>query len=149
MIRRIAALLSAALLLFSAAALGEEDVEIEEIVENVLLDDEGQEIPLTPEPEGFSASGGEFIPSRGSSYAPRPGENSYWTLPMDITDEAAVWEMLMQPITVVDTGKKNSEKTQTYLYREPDENSLKIGVVTCWNTVHPLPITVPCDIKIP
>ena len=131
MIRRIAALLSAALLLFSAAALGEEDVEIEEIVENVLLDDEGQEIPLTPEPEGSSASGGEFIPSRGSSYAPRPGENNYWTLPMDITDEAAVWEMLMQPITVVDTGKKNSEKAQTYLYREPDENSLKIGVVTC------------------
>ena len=131
MIRRIAALLSAALLLFSAAALGEEDVEIEEIVENVLLDDEGQEIPLTPEPEESSASGGEFIPSRGSSYAPRPGENNYWTLPMDITDEAAVWEMLMQPITVVDTGKKNSEKAQTYLYREPDENSLKIGVVTC------------------
>ena len=50
---------------------------------------------------------------------------------MDITDEAAVWEMLMQPITVVDTGKKSGEKEQTYLYREPDENSLKIGVVTC------------------
>ena len=131
MIRRIAALLSAALLLFSAAALGEEDVEIEEIVENVLLDDEGQEIPLTPEPEGSSASGGAVSPSGGSGYAPRPGENNYWTLPMDITDEAAVWEMLMQPITVVDTGKKNSEKAQTYLYREPDENSLKIGVVTC------------------
>lgn len=133
MIKKGTALLLAALMLLSAAALGEEedgDLEIEEIIEEVVLDDEGGEHPLS-EQNAPAAASGEFIPSYGSAYAPRSGERNYWTLPMDITDEQAVWEMLMQPITVVDTGKKSSEKSQTYLYREPDEESLKIGVVTC------------------
>jgi len=129
--KKIIALLSAAVLLFPAAALAEEEDEvgIEEIVEDVLLDDDNEEIPLEPAAPAVSVPA--FTPSFSSLYAPLPGENNYWTLPMDITDEAAVWEMLMQPITVVDTGKKSGEKEQTYLYREPDENSLKIGVVTC------------------
>ncbi len=129
--KKIIALLSAAALLFPAAAPAEEDDEvgIEEIVEDVLLDDDNEEIPLEPAAPAVSVPA--FTPSFSSLYAPLPGENNYWTLPMDITDEAAVWEMLMQPITVVDTGKKSGEKEQTYLYREPDENSLKIGVVTC------------------
>ena len=129
--KKIIALLSAAALLFPAAAPAEEEDEvgIEEIVEDVLLDDDNEEIPL--EPATPSVSVPTFTPSFSSLYAPLPGEKNYWTLPMDITDEAAVWEMLMQPITVVDTGKKSGEKEQTYLYREPDENSLKIGVVTC------------------
>lgn len=133
MIKKGTALLLAALMLLSAAALGEEedgDLEIEEIIEEVVLDDEGGEHPLS-EQNAPAAASGEFIPSYGSAYAPRPGERNYWTLPMDITDEQAVWEMLMQPITVVDIGKKSGEKSQTYLYREPDEESLKIGVVTC------------------
>jgi len=109
----------------------------EEIVEEVWLDEE------EPGPE---ASDGEntgdgadlpipdqrsFIPSYGSQYTEQIGGSSYWTTPMDITDEATVWKMLMEPMIVVDTGKKNSEKTQTFLYREPDENSKKVGVVTC------------------
>ena len=133
MIKKGTALLLAALMLLSAAALGEEedgDLEIEEIIEEVVLDDEGGEHPLS-EQNAPAAASGEFIPSYGSAYAPRSGERNYWTLPMDITDEQAVWEMLMQPITVVDIGKKSGEKSQTYLYREPDEESLKIGVVTC------------------
>ncbi len=129
--KKIIALLSAAALLFPAAAPAEEEDEvgIEEIVEDVLLDDDNEEIPLEPAAPAVSVPA--FTPSFSSLYAPLPGEKNYWTLPMDITDEAAVWEMLMQPITVVDTGKKSGEKEQTYLYREPDENSLKIGVVTC------------------
>ena len=73
----------------------------------------------------------DFTPSYASAWPIREGETGYWALPMDITDEAAVWEMLMAPITVVDTGKDSGEKTQTYLYREPDDSSLKVGVVTC------------------
>ncbi len=71
-----------------------------------------------------------FTPSHGSPYEQDLG-SAYWTTPMDITDEAAVWNMLMQPITVVEAGKKSKETTQTYLYREPDEDSAKVGVVTC------------------
>ena len=72
-----------------------------------------------------------FIPSYGSTYTTQTDGSSYWTTPMDITDEDAVWKMLMDPIVVLDTGKKSTEKTQTFLYREPDENSKKVGVVTC------------------
>ena len=164
--KKIGALIAAALLLFSAGGLAEEDdLLIEEIIEEVVPGDgtgsetgteaesaetESEYAPETaseqaedPSPEdapGTAAQDGAvpwpeeeaFIPSRGSAYPLREEETStYWGLPMDITDETAVWNMLMAPITVVDIGKNSGEKVQTYLYREPDENSLKVGVVTC------------------
>ncbi len=52
---------------------------------------------------------------------------NYWTLPMDITDEAAVWEVLMQPITVIDGG----EKSFIYLRKEPSEDAEAVGEITC------------------
>lgn len=67
-----------------------------------------------------------------SSDAPIPGTArtgrgpSYWETPMDITDEAAVWAMLTAPITVV----KGNQKTQTYLYSEPDSNSEPVADIT-------------------
>jgi len=146
--KRIIAFVLSALLLFSTGVRAEEDdLEIAEIIESVLLDDNGEEI-MESSSEGSAGSSGlsdssaaagntgtagqiVFTPSYGSAYPVQSGENSYWSLPMDITDEQAVWEMLMAPITVVDIGKKSGEKVQTYLYREPDENSLKVGVVTC------------------
>ncbi|MER1994854.1 MAG: L,D-transpeptidase, partial [Eubacteriales bacterium] len=65
-----------------------------------------------------------------------PGASSYWTLPMDITDEEAVWNMLMEPITVVDIGKKKGlsysqlTKQNIYMYLEPDEDSKIVGEIT-------------------
>ena len=115
--------LAAAVCLFFSFSLAEE-----EIVEEILLDDD-PELSLTdPVPEDGSAV---FTPSWGSPWQSAPGASSYWTLPMDITDEEAVWNMLMEPITVVDIGKKSGEKVQAYLYEEPDASSKKIGVVTC------------------
>ncbi|MBQ9210840.1 MAG: L,D-transpeptidase [Clostridia bacterium] len=130
-LNRFIAILAVVCLLWPVALGEEDDLFIEEIVEDVLLDDEGEEILLPAATAAPAVYSGCYTPSYGSAYAPLPGENNYWTLPMDITDEAAVWEMLTAPITVVDIGKKSGEKVQTYLYREPDENSLKIGVVTC------------------
>ena len=72
---------------------------------------------------------GVFTPSYSSPYTDEA--KNYWTLPMDIRDEAAVWEMLTAPITVADNGKKNAEKTQVTLRAQPDENSEGVGVVTC------------------
>ncbi len=149
--KRIIAFAFAALLLFSAGVRAEEEEEllIEEIVESVLLDEDGEEIleyssedadtdaadaadAMSPaRTDSDAAEQVVFTPSYGSAWPFREGEHSYWNLPMDITDEQAVWEMLTAPITVVDTGKKSSERSQTYLYREPDEKSLKVGVVTC------------------
>ncbi len=128
--RRLVVLGLVLVLLLSASAWAEDtELSLEEIVEEVILEDEisenGQEsTPAVPEEEPV------YTPSFPSAYQEDLG-SSYRTLPMDITNEQAVWDMLMEPITVVDTGKKSSERTQTYLYREPDEESLKIGVVTC------------------
>ena len=122
--RGIAAVL-AALMLFSFAA-AEDDLVIEEIV----LDDETAEPAGVPDaPSAAPVQEEVFTPSWGSPYPTDQG-SSYWTLPMDITDEEAVWKMLMEPMTVVRIGSGNQEKKQTYLYAEPDENSKKIGVVT-------------------
>lgn len=53
-------------------------------------------------------------------------ENSYWVTPMDIRDEAAVWAMLMAPITVVDID----QKLQVQLRREPSDDSEAVADVT-------------------
>ena len=54
-----------------------------------------------------------------------------WTVPMDITDEEAVWKALIAPITIVDNGKRNAEKTQVVIRVQPSEESDGIGMVTC------------------
>ena len=117
------------------AGLAEETEELpEEIIENVILDDEeteteAEEETAYTEPEPIDQR--SFTPSYGSPYATQVGGSSFWTTPMDITDTETVWKMLMEPITVIDIGKKSGEKVQTSIYREPDENSKKVGVVTC------------------
>ena len=120
--KRILAFCAAVCLLFSWAAAEEE------IVEEVFLDEEED---LSQETGPAMPDQSVFTPSYGSANISADGASSYWTLPMDITDEEAVWKMLMEPITVVDTGKNSSERTQTYLYAEPDSKSKRIGVVTC------------------
>lgn len=54
-------------------------------------------------------------------------EHCYWTTPMDITDEEAVWAMLMQPVTVID----GNQKKQVLLRAEPDKSAETTGEVTC------------------
>lgn len=73
-----------------------------------------------------------FTPSYGSPYEGMDQTVNYWTLPMDITDEEAVWNMLIQPVTVLDDGGKTSEqhKRQIILREEPDADSRGVGVVT-------------------
>ena len=68
-----------------------------------------------------------FMPSYGSPYAlTEKDEGTYWATPMDITDEAAIWEMLTAPITVYDATYKGQKK----IYQEPDADSRVVGVVT-------------------
>ena len=83
----------------------EEDLEYEE--EEVWLDlDEGAAPEAADEPAEEPAdesAAGVFTPSYGSEYTKDIG-SSYWTTPMDISNEQAVWDMLMEPITIVDLG---------------------------------------------
>ncbi len=67
-------------------------------------------------------------PPAPADYSPYPSDGtlSYWTLPMDLSDEAAIWEVLMQPITVL----KGNEKQAYKLRAEPDDKSQAVGEVT-------------------
>ncbi len=73
-----------------------------------------------------------FTPTTGSPWEGRDTAVSYWTYPMDLTDEGAVWDMLMQPMTVLDDGGKkgNAQKRQIVIRSEPDKASEGVGVVT-------------------
>ena len=71
-----------------------------------------------------------FTPAHTSPYRGQDGTLNYWTLPMDITDEEAVWKVLTAPITVLDNGKKNAEKMQLIVRKEPSEESDGLGMVT-------------------
>ena len=53
-----------------------------------------------------------------------------WTVPMDITDEEAVWQALTAPITVVDDRKSSDQRRQMIVRAEPSNNSKGVGVVT-------------------
>ena len=78
-----------------------------------------------------AADQSQYTPSYGSPYAGQDSELNYWTTPMDITDEETIWKMLMTPVTVVDTGKKNAQKSQVLIRAEPSEDAGSVGVVTC------------------
>ena len=99
-----------------------------------VLEKEDPDAIPTPEPlPDYLREKGEkgFTPAHTS---PRRGEDqtlNYWTLPMDITDEEAVWKVLTAPITVLDNGKKNAEKMQVIIRSRPGEESDGVGMVTC------------------
>lgn len=123
---RFFASLLAVLVLFSSAAFAEggsfeaDDVDIsfEELLGNESARPE--EIP----------EGSVFTPSSGSPWDHDLG-SSYWTTPMDITDTETVWNMLMEPINVIDKGNvKNPTKQNIYMYAEPDQGSKIVGEIT-------------------
>ena len=70
-----------------------------------------------------------FTPATGSPYDGQDTSLNYWTLPMDIRNEAEIWQVLTAPITVVVNGK--GEKSQVPVRTAPDAESEGVGVVTC------------------
>ena len=109
----------------------EEDVVIidgSDVVEEVILTADGEEIVLINGVAQTAASNERpFTPSYTSPYDASGEPLSYWNLPMDITNEAAIWEVLMAPMTVVD----GNERDQASLYAEPSTDSEVVGLVTC------------------
>ncbi|MCQ2454333.1 MAG: L,D-transpeptidase, partial [Clostridia bacterium] len=85
--------------------------------------------PVTAAPVATAAPApavGKFITPAYESAVQVHHDACYWCTPMDIHDEAAVWAMLVAPITVVDVGQKE----QVVLFAEPDTASQKLGVIT-------------------
>ena len=81
--------------------------------------------------EGVETTEVTYTPSYGSPYTGSTKDYDYWTTPMDITDTETIWNMLTSTVTVLDNGKKNAQKQQIVLRKEPDENSDGVGVATC------------------
>ena len=75
---------------------------------------EDSPVPFTPAGEGY-----------GEDYT-----LNAWTVPMDITDEDAVWQALTAPVTVLDDGKDKAQVRQVVLRREPAGDSEGVGTVT-------------------
>ena len=73
-------------------------------------------IPFTPVSPGQGMKGGYALDA--------------WTVPMDITDEEAVWQALTAPVTILDDGKDKAQVRQIVLRKEPREDSEGIGTVT-------------------
>jgi flagellar hook assembly protein FlgD len=54
-------------------------------------------------------------------------ESCFFTLPMGVMDEAAIWNAMMQPMTVV----KGEQRQVVKVYAEPNKDSKAVGEVTC------------------
>ena len=67
------------------------------------------------------------VPSVRSTIQPdHDPDGCYWCTPMDITDEEAVWMMLIAPMTVINVGQKQ----QVSLRAQPAEDAMAIGEIT-------------------
>lgn len=74
---------------------------------------------------GVAPENTALTPACRSEYHP-DHDGCYWCTPMDLSDEAKIWEMLTAPITVADVDMNK----QTVVYAEPDENSEGIAMLT-------------------
>ncbi len=88
-----------------------------------------QDEAITSETARSSVTDITFTPAYTSPWDGRDTSVNYWTTPMNIKDEAAVWAALIAPVTVIDNGK--GEKAQIILRAEPDQDSEGLGSVTC------------------
>lgn len=74
----------------------------------------------TPKPDGAPVAPSDFSPY------PAGNEINYWTLPMDITNEAAIWQVMTQPITVL----KGDQKKAYALRAQPEDGAEAVGEIT-------------------
>ena len=67
-----------------------------------------------------------------SARAPMDGESNYWTLPIGEFDEAAIWEVMMQPMTVI--SEKGKDQREVYRLRATPDNTVSkenvVGEIT-------------------
>ncbi len=89
--------------------------------ESTGLPEESAVLPeVTAKPEGVPIAPADF------SNHPAGSELNYWTLPMDITNEAAIWEVMTQPITVL----KGDQKKAYALRARPEDDAEAVGEIT-------------------
>ena len=111
------ALLAGFVLLFGTA-FAEEEVDQRDLLDLSEVEDDMEEIDfLPPDATQLARDKQWHTPAEGSPVQ-CDHEICYWTTPMGYTDEAAVWKILMQPVTVLDCNQRHQYKIRKY----PDKN---------------------------
>ncbi len=103
-------------------------VTLEEAAETAILPYEPAEQngeSIEP-PQATAKPKGAFVSPADFSTHPAGSELNYWTLPMDLSNEAAIWEVMMQPITVLKGDQKKAYK----LRARPEEDADPVGEFT-------------------
>lgn len=85
----------------------------------ILVDESISAQAQTQPPSGPAA---EPAPSPSAAF-----DGTYWTLPHGSTDDAAIWEAMMQPITVYDGGL--DQRAHVYLMENPDGTGAKLAQI--------------------
>jgi hypothetical protein len=80
----------------------------------------------TNQPEATAKPDGAPIAPADFSTYPAGSELNYWTLPMDLSNEAAIWEVMTQPITVL----KGDQKKAYALRASPEDGAEAVGEIT-------------------
>lgn len=127
--RRALALLAGLLLLSGGVAAGEEEeLDLRDFPDIPMIPDEELEEVVIPLPDAtLKAKDIQWHTPGEGSPVQCSHEHCYWNTPMGYTDEAAVWEMLMQPVTVLDVNQRQQYKVR----KEPDKNCTDYtGLVT-------------------
>lgn len=115
----LALFLALILLAGFAAAEDEEELSIEEIIEDVVLDDE-------TDSRGW-AQDIEFHSANENSPVQCDHPLCFWNMKMGLLDDDAVWEVLTQPVTVLDGNQRHQHKVQA----RPEEDCKEyVGCVT-------------------
>ena len=124
---RAAALLAGFVLLFSAAYAEEEDIDLNDLLDLTEIEVDEDEIEILPPDATLLARDKQWHTPAEGSLVQCDHEVCYWKLPMGYTDEAAVWQVLIQPITVLDANQRHQVKIR----KEPDKNcTVYTGEVT-------------------
>ena len=122
---RALALLAGFVLLFGAAFAEEEDVDLSELLDLSEVEEDLEEVEILPPDATLLARDKQWhTPAEGSPYKCNH-EVCYWTTPMGYTDEAAVWEMLIQPITVLDANQRHQGLIEAYS-SSPEGSRVKV-----------------------
>ena len=120
---RALALLAGFVLLFCTAFAGEtadaeEDVDLKDLLDLSEIEEDIEEVETLPPDATLLARDKQWHTPAEGSLVKCSHEVCYWTTPMGYTDEAAVWKMLIQPITVLDANQRHQVKIR----KEPDKN---------------------------
>ena len=92
------------------------------------LSEEGLYFSAEAAPDNDEPNAAGITPAYRSEYSlPLKHEACYWCTPMDISNENAVWAMLVAPVIIVE----GEQKSQVVLRAEPSDDSQGVGVVTC------------------